>query len=86
MALVSAAGVPIMPPSPTPRKLAKKRKLLKRHVDQSDRRVVIAEITPAGARLARKATDSLKAVHFGLNGDLSEEAACEVAAVLSQIR
>jgi DNA-binding MarR family transcriptional regulator len=63
-----------------------KRKLLKRHPDRSDRRVVIAEITPAGTRLARKASDALKGVHFGLNGDLSEDQACEIAVVLSQIR
>jgi DNA-binding MarR family transcriptional regulator len=63
-----------------------KRKLLKRHQDRSDRRVVIAEITPAGARLVRKAHDALKTVHFGVNGDLSEEQACEIAVVLSGIR
>ena len=61
------------------------RKLLKRHQDRSDRRVVIAEITPAGARLVRKAHEALKTVHFGINGDLSEEQACEVAVVLSAI-
>jgi DNA-binding MarR family transcriptional regulator len=63
-----------------------KRKLLKRHQDRSDRRVVIAEITPAGARLVRKAHDAQKTVHFGINGDLSEEQACEIAVVLSGIR
>ena len=63
-----------------------KRKLLKRHQDRSDRRVVIAEITPAGARLVRKAHEALKTVHFGINGDLSEDQACEVAVVLSELR
>jgi len=63
-----------------------KRKLLKRHQDRSDRRVVIAEITPAGARLVRQAHEALKTVHFGINGDLSEEQACEIAVVLSQLR
>ena len=63
-----------------------KRKLLKRHQDRSDRRVVIAEITPAGTKLVRKAHDALKAVHFGINGDLSEEQACEIAVVLSELR
>jgi DNA-binding MarR family transcriptional regulator len=62
-----------------------KRKLLKRHQDRSDRRVVIAEITPAGARLVRKAHEALKTMHFGINSDLSEDQACEVAVVLSQI-
>jgi DNA-binding MarR family transcriptional regulator len=63
-----------------------KRKLLKRHQDRSDRRVVIAEITPAGSRLVRQAHDALKGVHFGINGDLSEEQACEIAVVLSELR
>ena len=62
-----------------------KRKLLKRHQDRSDRRVVIAEITPAGAKLVRQAHDVLKTVHFGINGDLSEDQACEIAVVLSEI-
>ncbi|HVW35515.1 MAG TPA: MarR family transcriptional regulator [Acidimicrobiia bacterium] len=62
-----------------------KRKLLKRHQDRSDRRVVIAEITPAGSRLIRQAHEALNAVHYGINGDLSEEQACEVAVVLSEI-
>jgi DNA-binding MarR family transcriptional regulator len=63
-----------------------KRKLLRRHQDRSDRRVVIAEITPTGAKLVRKAHEALKTVHFGINGDLSEEQACEIAVVLSNLR
>ena len=63
-----------------------KRKLLKRHQDRSDRRVVIAEITAAGAKLVRQAHEALKTVHFGINGDLSEEEACEIAVVLSELR
>lgn len=63
-----------------------KRKLLKRHQDRTDRRVVIAEITPAGVRLVRQAHDLLKTIHFGINGDLNEEQACEIAVVLSELR
>ena len=63
-----------------------KRKLLKRHQDRTDRRVVIAEITPAGVKLVRQAHDLLKTVRFGINGDLSEEHACEIAVVLSELR
>jgi len=63
-----------------------KRKLIKRRQDRSDRRVVIVDITPAGAELARQAHEALKEIHFGINGDLSEEHACLVAAVLSEIR
>lgn len=46
----------------------------------------LKEITPTGAKLVRKAHDALKTIHFGINGDLSEEQACEIAVVLSELR
>jgi DNA-binding MarR family transcriptional regulator len=61
-----------------------KRGLITRRPDPTDRRAVLAEITPAGRKLVRQATKVLEELDWGLE-ELSEEDASTVAVLLSNI-
>ena len=61
-----------------------KRRLIKRRRVSDDRRAVIAEITPAGQKLARAATAALNKVSFGLE-DVPEDDARRLAVLLSEL-
>ncbi|GAA2591746.1 MarR family transcriptional regulator [Actinomadura fulvescens] len=50
------------------------RGLVQRHPSPDDRRIVLAEITPAGRGLAEEATAALHETSFGLPGLTSEQA------------
>jgi DNA-binding MarR family transcriptional regulator len=59
-----------------------KRGLLRRQPDRSDRRAVLAEITPAGRALFQQANALLDEIEWGM-GDLPEADAATVAILLS---
>jgi DNA-binding MarR family transcriptional regulator len=59
--------------------------LVRRQPDPSDRRGVLAEITPAGRKSVRKATKMLEMTDWGL-GELTDDEAASVAYVLSKLR
>jgi DNA-binding MarR family transcriptional regulator len=61
-----------------------KNRLIKRRRVSDDRRAVIAEITPAGQRLARAATAALNKISFGLE-DVPEKDARRIAVLLSEL-
>ena len=61
-----------------------KRGLITRQPDPSDRRAVLAEITPEGRRLVRKATGLLDDIDWGLS-EFTEDAATTLAVLLSNI-
>lgn len=61
-----------------------KRGLIKRQPDPSDRRAVLAEITPQGRKVVRQATKLLEELDWGL-AELSEEDATTLALILSNI-
>ena len=61
------------------------RGLVQRHMSPDDRRVVLAEITPAGRALAEEATTALNQAAFGLPG-LTPDQAAQVTATLHLIR
>ncbi|MFG2001302.1 MarR family transcriptional regulator [Spirillospora sp. NPDC048911] len=50
------------------------RGLVRRRPSQGDRRIVLAEITPAGREVAEEATEALHEASFGLPGLTSEQA------------
>lgn len=61
-----------------------KRRLIRRRTKPSDKRVVLAEITPLGRKVVRGATVALADQQFGL-AELSNDEAAEVAIVLSRL-
>jgi DNA-binding MarR family transcriptional regulator len=61
------------------------RQLVQRSMSPTDRRVVLAAITPAGRALAEEATDALNQADFGLPG-LAAGQAAELTETLRQIR
>ena len=61
-----------------------KRGLIERQPDPSDRRAVLAAITPAGRKTVREASKRLEEIDWGLS-DLSEEEATALAVILSSI-
>ena len=61
-----------------------KRKLIRRRPKPSDRRVLLAEITPLGRKVVKRANDALAGIRFGL-ADLSDDDATEVAVRLSRM-
>jgi DNA-binding MarR family transcriptional regulator len=61
-----------------------KRRLIKREPDPTDRRAVLAAITPAGRKAVRDATKALEAIDWGLS-DLSEAQAGVMAQILSAV-
>ena len=61
-----------------------KRRLIKRRRVSDDRRAVIAEITPAGQKLARAATAALNQISFGLE-DVPEDDVRRIAILLSEL-
>lgn len=61
-----------------------KRGLIKRQSDPRDRRGVLAQVTPAGRELVRKATKALESIDWGV-GELTDEDAAAVARVLSRL-
>ncbi|WP_407642579.1 MarR family winged helix-turn-helix transcriptional regulator [Actinomadura craniellae] len=61
------------------------RGLVLRRPSPDDRRIVLAEITPAGRSLVAEATETLNAADFGMP-DLTAEQAAEVTARLRDVR
>ena len=61
-----------------------KRKLIRRRPEPSDKRVLLAEITPLGRKVVKAANRALARIHFGL-ADLSEDDATEVSIRLSRM-
>jgi DNA-binding MarR family transcriptional regulator len=61
-----------------------KRKLIRRRPEPSDKRVLLAEITPLGRKVVTTANRALSRISFGL-ADLDEDDATEVAIRLSRI-
>ncbi|MFV0317247.1 MAG: MarR family winged helix-turn-helix transcriptional regulator [Microthrixaceae bacterium] len=61
------------------------RKLLKRSPHPTDRRTILATLTPAGHRLLDKATNALAEAGYGLD-DLSATKATKVVDVLRDVR
>jgi DNA-binding MarR family transcriptional regulator len=61
-----------------------KRGLIKRQSDPKDRRGVLAQVTPAGRELVRKATKLLEATDWGI-GEITDEDAAAVSRVLSRL-
>lgn len=61
-----------------------KRKLIRRRPKPSDKRVLLAEITPLGRKVVKRANDALAGIRFGL-ADLSDDDATEVAVRLSRM-
>lgn len=61
-----------------------KRKLIRRRPKPSDKRVLLAEITPLGRKVVKTANRALARIRFGL-ADLSEDDATEVAIRLSRM-
>jgi DNA-binding MarR family transcriptional regulator len=61
-----------------------KRGLIKRQSDPKDRRGVLAQVTPAGREVVRKATKRLKSIEWGI-GEISDDDAATVARVLSRL-
>jgi DNA-binding MarR family transcriptional regulator len=59
--------------------------LVKRVVDRRDRRVVLAEITPAGRELVVRATEELTKVRFGL-GSLADSDLAVLAETIGRLR
>jgi DNA-binding MarR family transcriptional regulator len=64
--------------------ILEKRGLIKRRPDPKDRRGVLAQVTPAGRDLVRRATKMLELIDWGM-GELSDEDAATVARVLSRL-
>lgn len=62
-----------------------KRGLIKRQSDPKDRRGVLAQITPAGRELVRKATKRLEGIDWGM-GEIADDDAAAVARVLSRLQ
>lgn len=62
-----------------------KRKLIRRRIKPSDKRVALAEITPLGRKVLASATAALAAIDFGLP-DLGVDDAVEVGIRLSRIQ
>ena len=60
------------------------RKLIRRRPKPSDKRVLLAEITPLGRKVARSANDAMARIRFGL-AELSDDDATEVAVRLSRL-
>jgi DNA-binding MarR family transcriptional regulator len=61
------------------------RGLVQRHPSPDDRRVVLAEITPAGREVAEESTAALHEASFGLPGFTAEQA-IEVTGALRAVR
>ena len=61
-----------------------KRGLIKRQSDPKDRRGVLAQVTPAGRDLVKKATKLLEGIDWGI-GEISDSDAAAVARVLSHL-
>jgi DNA-binding MarR family transcriptional regulator len=61
-----------------------KRGLIKRQSDPKDRRGVLAQVTPAGRELVKKATKLLEGIDWGI-GEVTDEDAATVARVLSTL-
>jgi DNA-binding MarR family transcriptional regulator len=61
-----------------------KRKLIRRRPKPSDKRVLLAEITPLGRKVVKTANRALARIRFGV-ADLSEDDATEVAIRLSRM-
>jgi DNA-binding MarR family transcriptional regulator len=61
-----------------------KRGLIKRKSDPRDRRGVLAQVTPAGRELVRKATKMLEGIDWGV-GELTDDEAVSVAQALSRL-
>ena len=61
-----------------------KRKLIRRRPKPSDKRVLLAEITPLGRKVVNTANRALTRISFGA-GDLSDDDATEVAIRLSRM-
>jgi DNA-binding MarR family transcriptional regulator len=62
-----------------------KRKLVKRNPHPTDRRTILAVLTPAGQEILEQATRSLADNHFGLNG-VDGELSGRVVDVLGEVR
>jgi DNA-binding MarR family transcriptional regulator len=62
-----------------------KRRLLKRRPHPSDRRTILASLTPAGRELLDKVTRDLADSSFGLTG-VDDRLAGRVVSVLRQVR
>jgi DNA-binding MarR family transcriptional regulator len=62
-----------------------KRKLVRRVPHETDRRAVLAEITPAGRKVAEKATETLNEAHFATE-PLSEDDLAGLAGILQSLR
>ena len=60
------------------------RKLIRRRPKPSDKRVLLAEITPLGSKVVGVATEALAKIRFGL-GELDVDDATEVAIRLSRL-
>lgn len=58
---------------------------VRRERHASDRRLVLAQITPAGRRVAQKASDALVAVKYGLD-KMTEAEAEQIAGVIRDVR
>lgn len=61
-----------------------KRGLIERKPDPKDRRGVLAQVTPSGRDLVRRATKMLELIEWGM-GELSDEEAAVIARVLSRL-
>jgi DNA-binding MarR family transcriptional regulator len=61
-----------------------KRGLIKRQSDPKDRRGVLAQVTPAGRELVRKATKMLEGIDWGI-GELTDEEAIAISRALSRL-
>jgi DNA-binding MarR family transcriptional regulator len=62
-----------------------KRRLLKRKPHPTDRRTILASLTPAGRDLLAKVTADLAGASFGLSG-VDDKLAARVVSVLRQVR
>lgn len=64
--------------------ILEKRGLIQRKPDPKDRRGVLAQVTPAGRELVRRATKMLELIEWGMS-EFSDEEAAVIARVLSRI-
>jgi len=61
-----------------------KRGLIERKPDPKDRRGVLAQVTPSGRDLVRRATKMLELIEWGV-GELTDEEAATIARLLSKL-